>query len=81
VIGDDYDFHDVRDWCWQTWGASKELDEWLLYDRNHPSWRFANEELTNCQNPYWCWVNDDHRRRIMLTGPEEVALFKLRFGV
>lgn len=82
ALGDEYDFHDMREWCWRTWGASKELDEWLKYNHSHPSWPFAHgDEVKNCQNPHWCWVNDEYRRRIMFHSKEEAALFTLTFGV
>jgi hypothetical protein len=40
------DFFKMRTWCYQTWGESCELNEWLIiYGRRH-----ANE--------FWCWDTD-----------------------
>lgn len=67
-------FHDVRAWCWEQWGPSKELSDWLK-DR-----RFG-AAAGPCQNPHWCWSNDEYRRRIMFHSQEEAAMFTLTFGM
>lgn len=68
-----YGFHVIRSWAWESWGASKELDDWLLsVDR---------AENNDCQNPHWCWSSKDGQRRIWLRSPEEVALYRLTYGL
>lgn len=76
----DLDFHKVRDWCWQEWGGSKELEEWLR-DRQDLALAGAEERRARCQNPHWSWVNIQYHRRIMFAGQEEAAYFTLTFGV
>jgi hypothetical protein len=66
-------FHNVRAWCWNTWGPSKNYVDWDYHNR-HPT---PNDV---CQNSNWCWQDDDHRTRIMFKEKEDVALFKLYYG-
>jgi len=77
--------HDIRAWCWKEWGASKELRDWLdcRYGMKTNIFRIYTqaEEETECQNPHWCWINDDYRRRIMFATREEAAWFTLSFGL
>lgn len=81
----DFNIHDVRAWCWKEWGPSKELRDWLdcNYGMKTNLFRiYSQEELSaECQNPHWCWINDDHRRRIMLATKEEASWFNLNFGL
>ena len=47
-------FNEMREWCWNTWGASKELtdyDHTDLFDGVH------------CSNNHWCWMNERHGHR------------------
>lgn len=64
-------FNEIREWCWITWGSSKELtdyDHYDLFDGLH------------CSNAYWCWMNDEHgRRRIYLRTDREAEIFTLRW--
>ncbi len=64
-------FNQMREWCWTTWGPSKELtdyDHYDLFDGEHSS------------NPSWCWVNDEHgRRRIYLRDDGAAEIFTLRW--
>lgn len=68
-------YHAVREWMWQTWGASKEISEWL-YD-----WARATKNNTDmyCQNEHWAWQNDNYCKRLYLKGEEELIFFKLRW--
>lgn len=60
-----------REWCWQTWGASKELGAFTHYDL------FDGE---HCSNPHWCWLSDDHgRRRIYLRTDQDASAFSLQW--
>lgn len=65
-------FHEWREWCWATWGASKELTEWME-DCHYP-----DQEL--CHNPRWCWTNDNFNTRIYLHSDAEVTHFLLRWS-
>lgn len=64
-------FNQMREWCWETWGPSKELTEYDhtdLFDGIH------------CSNSSWCWLNDEHgRRRIYLRTDQEAEVFTLRW--
>ena len=71
-------FHLVRNWCWETWGPSKELDEWILDHDTQPVVHGSYMPSTN--NPHWCWSKYEGKRRIMFQSREEVALFNLTFG-
>jgi hypothetical protein len=71
------EFVEVRNFCWQTYGPSTELE---IYG--------AVKGLTRNQmhNPHWAWrfgshpVKDPQEGYIYLTGDEELAFFTLKFG-
>lgn len=64
-------FCDWREWCWQTWGASKELDSFSEHDLF---------DGTNSSNPHWCWLNDHQgRRRIYLRNDQDASAFSLQW--
>ena len=67
-------FHNVRAWCWNTWGASKGFKDWEWHHL-HP-----HIQYDVCQNSNWCWVDDQFRNRILFKEREDVALFKLYHG-
>lgn len=77
-------FHNLRAWCWETWGPSKGLHDWIRANadlKNVPHLQsLGYESEDRCQNPHWCWLEDQYRRRIMFAGAEEVALYKLTYG-
>lgn len=67
----EHQFNELRKWCWETWGPSKELEHWLKssHDMNAP-----------CQNLHWAWHNDANaNRRIYLKTDQELVLYKLRW--
>ena len=66
-------FHNVRAWCWNTWGPSKSYNDWDYHNRQ-PT---PNDV---CQNSNWCWMDDQYRTRILFKEKEDVALFKLYYG-
>lgn len=76
----DDNFHNIRAWCWETWGPSKGLHDWLRLESNWKNTISRLETTDRCQNPHWCWLEDQYRRRIMFTSAEEVALYKLTHG-
>ena len=65
-------YHSMREWCWQTWGPSKELNEWIT-DQEQQKY------VPTCHNQFWCWQNDEYVRRIYLKTDKEMMLFKLRW--
>lgn len=68
-------FFQWRRWCWETWGPSKELSEWLD-DATTPRTVIAPED----HNPHWCWLNDQFATRIYLRTDAELTLFLLRWA-
>ena len=65
-------FHEMREWCWNTWGSSKELCEWVLDEK-------TTDHTSSCKNSHWSWQNDDYYRRIYLRTDEDFMFFKLRW--
>ena len=57
-------FVDVRNWCWQTWGASCELD--TFYHLENP-------------NQKWGWVRDSYNTKIYLGSDAEYQWFLLKW--
>lgn len=64
-------FHAWRAWCWETWGPSKEISDWLE-DR-------LSRSIPANQNQSWSWQHDKFATRLYLRGDEELSLFKLRW--
>lgn len=80
-VVDNYYF-EIREWCWQTWGSSKELDEWLDDKYFIMSNIVMNKPPidTKCQNEHWCWKHQrDAKHRIYLRDDTDLVLFKLRW--
>jgi hypothetical protein len=75
-------FFECREWCWQTWGASKEVDDWVT-DQNFNTHQIVLNRSTIhivCHNEHWCWKHDkDAKNRIYLAKDEDLMLFKLRW--
>lgn len=65
-------FFGWREWCWKTWGASKELVDWLEDKRQ-------TTELVS-HNEHWCFQNDQYATRIYLRSDKELSLFLLRWS-
>ena len=64
-------FFELRLWCWETWGPSTELSEWLVD---------ASKGITNIShNADWCWVNDQFNKRIYFTNQAAATHFALRW--
>lgn len=58
-----------REWCWTTWGASKELDFYYYTLGDGP-----------CHNAHWCWSSEYERRRIYLATDVDLMEFTLRWA-
>lgn len=63
-------FSKARQWCWEQWGPSVELDVWQRFPE------FKNE--------HWAWergeFNKSYRCRIFLTSEKEAQWFLLRWA-
>lgn len=57
-------FIEVRNWCWQTWGPSSELD--LLSHVKTDSIK-------------WAWIHDQYNTRIYLASDREYQWFVLKW--
>ena len=70
------EFFSLRTWCWDTWGPSRELSEYV-----NALERLSPINLPSDINPCWTWVNDmingHNRRRIYLKSKDEAMLFEL----
>jgi len=66
-------FYEWRNWCWQTWGPSKELQHWLE-DLRNPN------QLAVSHNEQWCWQNDEYATRIYLRTDKELSIFLLKWS-
>ncbi len=62
-------FDDARQWCWETFGASTELDIWEL--------------RKDTRNPKWAWdrgqYSKTYRCMIYLATDEEASFFTLKW--
>lgn len=67
-------FFQWRRWCWQTWGPSKELADWL--EDTVPRPNVTPED----HNQHWAWVSDSTNTRIYLRGDAELTMFLLRWS-
>lgn len=52
-----------REWCWSTWGPSREL-----------LWAKTADSV-----PVWAWDTEHGHRRLYLKSDAELALFQLKF--
>lgn len=67
-------FYSWREWCWSTWGPSKELDAWLEDYRHFPS------DNTVSHNEQWCFQHNQFATRIYLRTDKELSMFLLRWS-
>ena len=58
------EFCSHRQWCWENWGASVEIE---FYGRAKPV------------NIKWCWVCDNYRVRLYFVSDKEASHFTLRW--
>lgn len=56
-------FADWRDWCWATWGASREL-KWAI---------------TRPPVPVWAWDTEFRHKRLYFQSDAELTLFELKW--
>lgn len=71
-------FYEWRNWCWQTWGPSKELVSWFEDLRN----QIQNPNLIAIShNEHWCWQHDQYATRIYLRTDKELSMFLLKWSI
>lgn len=58
-------FIEIRNWCWEQWGPSCELNFW--YKIQSP-------------NPKWAWLMDEWRTRLYFGSDKEAQWFHLKWG-
>ena len=63
-------FFELRLWCWETWGPSREVDQCNTMKDTEPK----------DKNSHWGWINDQFRSRIYLASPDEAAYFTLKWS-
>lgn len=72
IAGKKYIFFLYREWCWEQWGPSKELNEYGyrdLFDGDYAS------------NPHWCWsIVQRVHYRIYLRGDIEASMFTFKWS-
>lgn len=64
-------FYELRVWCWETWGPSREVDQ---YHEVKPGWYDQDQSV------HWSWINDQYKHRLYLAGDDEAALFMLKWS-
>lgn len=69
-------FYVWREWCWSTWGSSKELHNWV-YDREFV--RSYSAGISTSDNDHWCWLHDQYSSRIYLRTDKELSQFLLKW--
>lgn len=62
-------FYELRIWCWETWGPSREVDRYNLEHIYAPD-----------KNIHWGWLNDAYRARLYLGNHEDAAYFTLKWS-
>jgi hypothetical protein len=65
-------FFSVHEWCWNTWGPSKEINFW--------NWYNMNQWVDSTQNEKWCWHLDEWTARIYLKSDKEADWFSLKYS-
>ena len=86
------DFNKIRDWCWDTWGASCDLKDYdrILELKGYPSVSSYSDRMEIIEdyglNTKWSFRNDDIQapgrlrdRKIYLRSDEELAWLGLRW--
>ena len=63
-------FFELRLWCWETWGPSREVDQYSL----------EIDSIPKDKNNHWSWINDQYRARLYLGASEDAAYFTLKWA-
>lgn len=67
----------IREWCWNTWGSSKELHNWID-DQNALKYN-PSMFILHSQNEHWSWGNENYKPRIYLRTEKELSLYLLKW--
>lgn len=62
------DLNTIREWCWNTYGPSCELELWLQLS-----------DGIQGKNDKWCWHTNFNNFKIYLKSEKEVNWFKLKW--
>lgn len=63
------EFSEIRQWCWESWGGTTELDIWQE--------RYGSK----LANPAWSWQRPEGRGpRIYLATEREVSMYLLKWS-
>jgi hypothetical protein len=68
----DVNFFNLREWCWETFGPSKEFRYWQA----HKNPNVIPTKRSN--NAQWCWDTEFGKQRIYFTD-EALVLFNLKW--
>ena len=60
--------NELREWCWQTYGPSCELELWLALPEDSVS-----------KNEHWCWHTNYNNYKIYLRTEKEANWFKIKW--
>jgi hypothetical protein len=66
-------FFEWRKWCTETWGHSKEFNDWLEDLAQSP-------EQRSCFNEHWCYQNNEYHCRIFLRTDKDLSIFLLKWA-
>lgn len=69
-------FYKFRMWCWETWGPSRELNDWNVGNKSDQL-----DQDPGDRNAHWAWINDQYRFRLYLGSKDEAAHFTLKWGI
>jgi hypothetical protein len=69
-------FNSTREWAWGVWGASKDLDDWLL---DNSSAELFPDTKPPSHNDHWCWCHNQYYRRLYIRTDQELVIFKLKW--
>jgi hypothetical protein len=65
-------FFAIREWAWDTFGASKEIDAFFIDFK-------YNEHENNSHNDKWTWHYDEWTRRVYFKSDKEANWFTLKW--
>lgn len=63
------EFNTIRNWCWETYGASSDREHWLTMNADN---RFP-------VNAHWCWHTEFNELKIYLATDKEANWAKLKW--
>lgn len=63
-------YHEVRDWCIQTWGNSCEREHYLV---------MHNAGMLDRLNTHWCWHSEYYDTKLYFKEEKDAMWFKLRW--